>query len=171
MLTTSRVKQKSRKEEAEGTRDRWSQVFSVLTRTKRLSRQRSTYPELFTWRRRKPDKHSTNQESLSRQRSTNTELFTQRRWKPEKHSTNQESLSRQWSTNTELFTQRGQKHDKHLTKSKTSRQRRHQQKIKDFHSKKKYNILIIEARVLKSKYIKHRHQEKKYQYQDCLQSS
>ena len=37
--------------------------------------------------------------------------------------------------------------------------------------KKKYNILITEAGVLKSKYIKHRHQVKKYQYQDCLQSS
>ena len=37
--------------------------------------------------------------------------------------------------------------------------------------KKKYNILITEAGVLKSKYIKHRLQEKKYQYQDYLQSS
>ena len=44
MLTTSRVKQKRRKEEAEGTRDHRSQVFSVLTRTKRLSRQWSTLP-------------------------------------------------------------------------------------------------------------------------------
>ena len=60
MLTTSWVKQKRRKEEAEGTRDHRSQVFSVLTRTKRLSRQRSTYPELFTRHRWKPDKHSAN---------------------------------------------------------------------------------------------------------------
>ena len=95
MLATSRVKQKSQKEEAESTQDRRPQVFSVLTRTKRSSRQRSTYLELFTWRRRKPDKHSTNQESLSRQRSTYTELFTQHRRKPDKHSTNQESQSRE----------------------------------------------------------------------------
>ena len=96
MLTTSRVKQKkSQKEEAKGTRNRRSQVFSVLTRTKRLSRQRSTYPELFTQRRQKPDKHSANQESLSRQQSTYTKLFTRRRRKPDKHSANQESLSTQ----------------------------------------------------------------------------
>ena len=87
MLATSRVKQKSQKEEAESTRDRRSQVFLVLTRTERLSRQRSTYPELFTWRRRKPDKHSANQVSLSRQRSTYTEWFTQRRWEPEQTTT------------------------------------------------------------------------------------
>ena len=107
MLATSRVKQKSQKEEAESTRDRRSQVFLVLTRTERLSRQRSTYPELFTWRRRKPDKHSANQESLLRQRFTYTELFTRHKQKPDKHLTNQEYLSRQRSTYTELISRRG----------------------------------------------------------------
>ena len=68
-----------------------------------LSRQRSTSTGLFTWHRRKPDKHPTDQESLSRQRSTYTELFTRHKRKPEKHSTDEESLSRQWFTKAELF--------------------------------------------------------------------
>ena len=120
-----------------------------------LSRQRSTYTELFTQRRRKPDKHSTDQESLSRQRSTYTELFTRRRRKPDKHSTNQESLSRQRPTNTKLFTRRGHPGKEDINKNKES----------------SFNLYPKRSRVFyyrswstKVNYIKHCHQEKKYQY-------
>ena len=84
-------------------------------RLRRLSRQRSTNPELFTRRRWKPDKHSTYQETLSTQRSTYPELFIRRRWKPDKHSTNQGTLSSQRSTYPELFTRLRWKLDKHST--------------------------------------------------------
>ena len=46
--------------------------------------------ELFTWHKRRPDKHLIDQERLSTQRSIYNELFT---W-AEKYSTNQENLSR-----------------------------------------------------------------------------
>ena len=55
-----------------------------------------------------------------------------------------------------------QDNDLHIP-SKTSRQRRHQQKIKNLHSKRSI-VSYYRSWSTKVNYIKHCHQEKKYQY-------
>ena len=129
MLATSQVKKISQKEEAESTRDHRSQVFSVLTRAKRLSRQRSTHPELFTRLRRKPDKHSTNQENLS-----NATIYihrvvytTQMKVRTNNYS---EKILITWTTHLK------NKQGLDIQTKKTST------KIKDLHSRRSISILL-----------------------------
>ena len=74
----------------------WTQLeLSEKAKKKRPKFVKTTfYTELFTRRRRKPDKHSIRKIVKT---TIYTELFIRRRRKPDKHSTDQESMSRQRS--------------------------------------------------------------------------
>ena len=96
-------------------------LFSTNKNTKFI--KTTIYTELLTSHRRKPDKHSSNQESLSRQQSTYTEFVYMAQRKARKAL----DRSRKF-VKTMIYLNRV------VYKTKKYRQRRHQQKIKNLHS-------------------------------------
>ena len=135
----------SRKEEA-------GDVLSLFSTNKNTKFVETTiYTELFTSHGQKPDKHLTDQGGLSKHQPTYTELFTRHKLKArEKHDRSIEFVKTMIYLTWVVY------------ETKKYRQRRHQQKIKNLHSKRSL-VFYYRSWSTKVNYIKHCHQEKKYQ--------